>query len=145
MRSLQIVLGLLAALLLPCVASGQSDKEPPRLYTGNLGGGLALTNGNTDTRNIDLTAGLVRDPKTRVHSGRRCGRFDREEPGPDAVEKWKPGSEPTVFTKTVIYGHDHGVAVYHPQDEGLRRLVEQLYPRPDNDAGQQARTEAGVH
>jgi putative salt-induced outer membrane protein YdiY len=59
------MLGFLAALLLPSVAFGQSDKEPPRLYTGNLGGGLALTNGNTDTRNINLTAGLVRDPKTK--------------------------------------------------------------------------------
>jgi putative salt-induced outer membrane protein YdiY len=57
--------GFLAALLLPCVVFGQSDKEPPRVYTGNLGGGLALTNGNTDTRNINLTAGLVRDPKTK--------------------------------------------------------------------------------
>ena len=65
MRSFQNVLGFLTVLLLPCVAFGQADKEPPRVYTGNLGGGIALTNGNTDTRNVNLTAGLVRDPKTK--------------------------------------------------------------------------------
>jgi putative salt-induced outer membrane protein YdiY len=35
------------------------------VYTGNLGGGLALTNGNTDTRNFNLTGAIVRDPKTK--------------------------------------------------------------------------------
>ena len=35
------------------------------VYTGTLGGGLALTNGNTDTRNFNLTGAILRDPKTR--------------------------------------------------------------------------------
>lgn len=65
MQSFRSSLGFLILLLVPCISFGQSDKEPPRVYTGNLGGGLALTNGNTDTRNINLTAGLMRDPKTK--------------------------------------------------------------------------------
>lgn len=39
--------------------------EPPRVYTGSFGGGFALTGGNTDTQNFNLTLGVVRDPKTR--------------------------------------------------------------------------------
>src|SRR6185369_1393195 len=43
----------------------QAPAEPTPLYTGNVGGGLALTGGNTDTKNFNLTAAVVRDPKTR--------------------------------------------------------------------------------
>jgi putative salt-induced outer membrane protein len=43
----------------------QAPAAPTPVYTGSLGGGLALTNGNTDTRNFNLTGALVRDPKTR--------------------------------------------------------------------------------
>src|SRR5205814_3961223 len=35
------------------------------VYTGSFGGGLALTDGNSDTRNFNLAFALVRDPKTR--------------------------------------------------------------------------------
>jgi putative salt-induced outer membrane protein len=38
---------------------------PPKTYAGSLGGGIALTGGNTDTKNINLTFNFVRDPKTR--------------------------------------------------------------------------------
>jgi putative salt-induced outer membrane protein len=37
---------------------------PPKMYTGSLGGGIALTGGNTDTKNFNLTFNLLRDPKT---------------------------------------------------------------------------------
>jgi putative salt-induced outer membrane protein YdiY len=47
------------------VAQAQETKAPPPVYTGNVGGGIALTGGNTDTKNFNLTASLVRDPKTR--------------------------------------------------------------------------------
>jgi putative salt-induced outer membrane protein YdiY len=36
---------------------------PAPVWTGNLGAGLAVTNGNTDTRNFNLSFGVVRDPK----------------------------------------------------------------------------------
>jgi putative salt-induced outer membrane protein YdiY len=38
---------------------------PPPVWTGNVGAGLAFTNGNTDTKNINISLGIVRDPKTR--------------------------------------------------------------------------------
>jgi putative salt-induced outer membrane protein len=46
-------------------ALAQAPAEPTPLYTGNVGGGLAITGGNTDTKNFNLTAAIVRDPKTR--------------------------------------------------------------------------------
>ncbi len=46
-------------------AAAQAPADPPPLYTGNFGGGLAITGGNTDTRNFNLTAAVVRDPKTK--------------------------------------------------------------------------------
>src|SRR4051812_45062948 len=36
---------------------------PVPVWTGNFGAGLALTNGNTDTKSVNLALGLVRDPK----------------------------------------------------------------------------------
>jgi putative salt-induced outer membrane protein len=38
---------------------------PSSLYSGNFGGGLAVTNGNTNTRSFNLSGAIVRDPKTR--------------------------------------------------------------------------------
>ena len=43
---------------------GQSPDEP-KTTTGNFGGGFAITSGNTDTKNFNLTFAMVRDPKTR--------------------------------------------------------------------------------
>jgi putative salt-induced outer membrane protein YdiY len=43
----------------------QTQASPPKTYTGAFGAGLALTQGNTDTVNFNLTFDLVRDPKTK--------------------------------------------------------------------------------
>ena len=56
---------LFASLAASGTAIAQAPAASAPLYTGNLGGGLAITNGNTDTRNINLTGAIVRDPKTR--------------------------------------------------------------------------------
>lgn len=42
---------------------GQAAPQPPKVYTGSFGGGFALTGGNTDTKNFNLTFDMVRDPK----------------------------------------------------------------------------------
>ena len=61
----QRILGLLTlTLALTSHVFGQAA-APPKTYTGGLGGGIALTGGNTDTKNINLTFNLVRDPKTK--------------------------------------------------------------------------------
>ena len=52
-------------LLTPPFILGQAAPAPPQTYTGSMGGGIALTGGNTDTKNSNLTFNLVRDPKTR--------------------------------------------------------------------------------
>ena len=46
-------------------ALAQDPAAPSPVWTGNFGGGLAWTNGNSDTKNINLSFGLLRDPKTR--------------------------------------------------------------------------------
>jgi putative salt-induced outer membrane protein YdiY len=56
---------IVAGLQAPPVASAQDQQAASPVYTGNLGGGFALTGGNTETRNFNLTAGIVRDPKTK--------------------------------------------------------------------------------
>ena len=60
----QIPLSFTLTLLTAPFVLGQAVQSP-KIYTGSLGGGIALTGGNTDTKNFDLTLGLVRDPKTR--------------------------------------------------------------------------------
>ena len=46
------------------LASGQTAPPEP-LWTGSAGAGVALTGGNSDTANYNLTVDLKRDPKTR--------------------------------------------------------------------------------
>lgn len=66
-------IGILTALAASLAASGAAMAQAPApapagptpVYVGNLGGGLALTNGNTKTRNFNLTGAIARDPKTR--------------------------------------------------------------------------------
>src|SRR5258705_11095099 len=38
---------------------------PPPVWKGALGGGLALTGGNTDTKSYNLDFAVVRDPKKK--------------------------------------------------------------------------------
>jgi len=56
---------LVASVLSASLAIAQAPQAPTPVYTGNLGGGFALTGGNTDTTNFNLTAGITRDPKTK--------------------------------------------------------------------------------
>src|SRR5262245_34828410 len=42
-----------------------AQNPPTPTYSGSFGGGLALTGGNTDTKNFNLAFTLLRDPKTK--------------------------------------------------------------------------------
>jgi putative salt-induced outer membrane protein YdiY len=59
------LVGLLGLLVLSAAALAQAPVAPVKVYTGAFGAGLALTRGNTDTVNFNLTFDLVRDPKTK--------------------------------------------------------------------------------
>src|SRR5262245_41102863 len=61
----RILCVFVSGLLLSSLAIAQAPPAPAPLYTGTFGGGLAMTGGNTDTNNFNLTAALVRDPKTQ--------------------------------------------------------------------------------
>ena len=61
-------LGILSVLLGSFVVAGAAFAQAPApssMYSGNFGGGLAVTNGNTNTRSFNLSGAIVRDPKTR--------------------------------------------------------------------------------
>jgi len=61
---LGLILTVLLLLSISAEAQTPSDTPPPPpLWTGNFSAGLALTNGNTDTKNVNLGFALVRDPK----------------------------------------------------------------------------------
>lgn len=55
----------LAACLWSASALAQDPQAGSEVYTGNLGGGFAITGGNTDTQSFNLTAEITRDPQTR--------------------------------------------------------------------------------
>ncbi len=59
------IMATVATLLLSQAAFAQAPSTRTPVYTGNIGGGLARTGGNTHTSNFNLTAALVLDPKTR--------------------------------------------------------------------------------
>lgn len=60
-------LALLSMLVfaIPAAAQAPAAAAPPKIYTGSFGAGLAITGGNTDTRNFNLTFELTRDAKTK--------------------------------------------------------------------------------
>jgi putative salt-induced outer membrane protein len=50
----------------PALCPCPPPEPPPPVWTGSFGAGLALTQGNKDTSNFNLSFNLVRDPKTRT-------------------------------------------------------------------------------
>src|SRR5262245_53174519 len=68
LRYLVSLCAALTSLLLSTIAFAQEPQQPPPspgIYTGNVGGGFALTGGNTDTKNYNLTGEVIRDPKKK--------------------------------------------------------------------------------
>jgi putative salt-induced outer membrane protein YdiY len=67
MMMIRYVTTIVFTMLLAATFASAQDKpaEPPPLYTGNIGGGFAVTGGNTRTSNFNLTAALTRDPKQK--------------------------------------------------------------------------------
>ena len=66
MRTLLSIAGLeLLLLALPLAGQTQAPQAPPKICAGNIGAGLSLTGGNTDTTNFNLSGELTRDPKKK--------------------------------------------------------------------------------
>jgi len=67
MRSSSVMAAIAAVVFTAQLATAQAQQPPAPtpLYTGSFGGGFALTSGNTDTKNFNLTFNLVRDPKMK--------------------------------------------------------------------------------
>lgn len=53
----------LLLLAFPLAGRAQTSQTPPKVYAGNIGAGLSLTGGNTDTVNFNVSGELTRDPK----------------------------------------------------------------------------------
>src|SRR5262245_6496799 len=60
----RVVLSITLNLIAVSAVFGQAA-PPPRTYAGSFGGSIALTGGNTDTQNFNLTFNMIRDPKTK--------------------------------------------------------------------------------
>ena len=56
---------LAVALLLISTRVFGADAPPPPPWSSSIGAGLALTSGNTDTKNINFSGTTKYDPKTR--------------------------------------------------------------------------------
>jgi|SRR5688572_19504005 len=67
MRSSFVMAAIAAVVCTAQLATAQAQQPPAPtpLYTGSFGGGFALTGGNTDTKNFNLSFNLVRDPKMK--------------------------------------------------------------------------------
>src|SRR5215831_9143396 len=61
-RNVGILSVLIGCFISTSAAMAQAQSS---IYSGNFGGGLAVTNGNTNTRSFNLSGAIVRDPKTR--------------------------------------------------------------------------------
>jgi putative salt-induced outer membrane protein YdiY len=49
----------------PAMAQKQQTQAAPKIYAGNLGMGFAMTGGNTNTKNFNLSFEITRDPKSK--------------------------------------------------------------------------------
>ncbi len=56
---------VILTLCVPAIGQAQGTPPPAKTYSGNFGAGLAVTGGNTDTQNFNLSFELTRDPKTK--------------------------------------------------------------------------------
>ena len=54
------------AMLLVCSPAFAADAPPPPPWASSFGAGLAITSGNTDTKNVNLAFTTKYDPKTRI-------------------------------------------------------------------------------
>ena len=61
-----VLVSLLLAFSLPAIAQDKTaPPPPPKSFTGNIGAGMALTGGNTDTKSFNFSYEVTRDPKTK--------------------------------------------------------------------------------
>jgi putative salt-induced outer membrane protein len=64
MKNTLIVLATLPVMFFSAVIA-RAQAQPQKAWTTEFGAGIALTNGNSDTKNINLSLNLVRDTKAR--------------------------------------------------------------------------------
>lgn len=104
-RHLGILSVFLANLLSSQFMFAQTPAPTP-LYTGNLGGGFALTSGNTDTKTFNITAGLVRDPKTKHVTKGNASYFRGTDQGNLNLDRsaFNVRHEYTLSGRTFVFG-----------------------------------------
>jgi len=62
-----LIIGVVILFLsIPAIAQNQAAAPPAKTYTGNIGAGLSVTGGNTDTKSFNLSFELTRDPKAKT-------------------------------------------------------------------------------
>src|SRR3954452_14087970 len=57
---------LAGVVFVAATAFAQETKPPEKVWASSIGAGLAVTSGNTDTKNYNLSFNTKYDPKTKV-------------------------------------------------------------------------------
>jgi putative salt-induced outer membrane protein YdiY len=98
-----------------------AQTPPPADWTGNFGAGLALTSGNTDTKNFNLSFGLVHDPRER-NVFRFSGLYLRgDKDGESTVDRTAINirDEYTLSTRVFFFGQNDYVRDHFKQIDYL--------------------------
>jgi len=82
-----------------------ADPPPPKPWTSTLGAGLAITSGNTDTKNYNLAFATKYDPKTKFVfkadalylRGESSGTIQADKASADARGEWAMSDRTFVF------------------------------------------------
>ena len=112
---------LMCVMLAPSGAQSHTAPATSQVWAGNFGAGLALTNGNTDTRNFNVSFGVVRDPKTRSVV-RTNGLYLRGDSNDKLIANQMAfvlRDEISLSAKTFVYGQG---SYAHDTFKGIRYL-----------------------
>ncbi len=90
----------------PALTAQTTPPTPDKVWTGDLGAGLALTSGNSDTRNFNLAFNLTRDPKTRNLIKSDATYLKGAQDGEDIIDRLTVGfrDEYTLSGRTFVFG-----------------------------------------
>jgi len=65
-RILTAAIAAAVSVAAPATTHAQAPAPPPPVWTGSIGAGVAVTSGNSDTSNVNLSFKATRDPKTKT-------------------------------------------------------------------------------
>jgi Protein of unknown function, DUF481 len=141
---------------LVAVSALAEDPPPAKEWSSSIGAGLAITSGNTDTKNYNLAFATKYDPKTRFVfkadalylRGDSNGVTQVDKASLDARGEYSLSDRTFAFVEVSYLRDPFKDVTYfvdrHLEDARLRRRLLPLRRRPDHDSGHPPRAEAGL-